>query len=179
MRGTVKYYNRDRGYGFIAVRGEPDRYFHMSQLYGQDPPYVGNTVTFDPALRDGKPIAKHVEIIDRTARTKPRGVPKKGPYYGKPKYRKEWVSANNPPATKATGAGVLGGIGLLLGGPAGAIIGAVLGATIVDIERKEVEITSPCIRCGGTGQVTASVDGWTGFQCKKCRHFWRVKDEKL
>lgn len=71
--------------------------------------------------------------------------------------------------------GVLGGIGWLIGG----VIGATVGAIMADHRPKEVEIISPCIRCGGTGQVTASVNGWTGFQCQECHHFWKVKDEKL
>ena len=179
MKGTIKYYNRDRGFGFIAVMVGSDHFFHVSQLNGQDPPHVGDTVSFIPDLRDGKPIAKSVQITDRKALTTPKPTPNKRPYYGKPKYRTEWVPSSKPFKEVAPAAGLLGGIGWLLGGPLAGIIAAGIGAAIADTDRKQVEITSPCIRCGGTGQVTASVDGLTGFQCQKCRHFWKVKDEKL
>ena len=33
-QGTVKWFNGDRGYGFIAVDGGPDVFVHLSALTG-------------------------------------------------------------------------------------------------------------------------------------------------
>lgn len=241
MKGTIKHYNHDRGFGLIAVSGGPDHFFHVSQLNGQDPPQFGDTVSFDPTSRGGKPAAKNVRILDRKAIPAPNPAPNQAPYYGnaqhewtpqyeielvpsdkpfkpvpnarpyygkpqyrvdsgpsdknpkpasstrpyygKPHYRIEYGPSDKPfkevaPAKVFVG-GAGGVIGWVLGGPLGGLVGAGIGAALADIERKEVEITSPCMRCGGTGQVTARVNGRTGFQCEKCRHFWKVKDDKL
>ena len=33
-QGTVKWFNGDRGYGFIAVKGSPDVFVHVSAITG-------------------------------------------------------------------------------------------------------------------------------------------------
>jgi CspA family cold shock protein len=63
MDGTVKYFNSNRGFGFIHVPGEPDRFFHISELKGPESPTTGDYVTFDVAAgMDGRPIAVQVQI---------------------------------------------------------------------------------------------------------------------
>lgn len=32
MKGTVKRFNKDKGYGFIVIDGDKDVFFHYSQL---------------------------------------------------------------------------------------------------------------------------------------------------
>lgn len=170
MEGTIKYFNSNRGFGFIHVPGEPDRFFHISELKDPEPPNIGDSVTFEVAAgKDGRPIAVQVQIAVR----KPAGP--RTPYYAKPTYRT--VPAETPASQTLTGAGLLGAIGLLIGGPFGGIIGAGIGATLAE-KKKQEEITSPCIKCGGVGSTTATVDGWTGFQCKTCHHFWKVRSGK-
>lgn len=39
------------------------------------------------------------------------------------------------------------------------------------------EITSTCLRCGGTGHVTARSNNKIGFQCKDCKSFWKERDK--
>ena len=61
----------------------------------------------------------------------------------------------------------------------GAVIGTALGYTFGNEREptsKKVFVTSQCIRCGGTGYVTARVNERTGFQCLNCHHFWKVSD---
>ncbi len=175
MDGTVKYFNANRGFGFIVTPGEMDRFFHISQVNDSNPPRVGDTVAFELASgRDGRSTATNIQITSRKPTQSER------PYYGKPKYRTVMVPKDTPAAQHLVGGAILGAIGLAIGGPIGGLIGAGLGAALAqNTEGKEVEITSPCIRCGGAGQITASVNGWTGFQCKTCSHFWRVRDDKL
>jgi len=37
-------------------------------------------------------------------------------------------------------------------------------------------ITGTCLRCGGTGHVTAITPEFIGFQCEKCRAFWKKRN---
>jgi 'Cold-shock' DNA-binding domain len=36
-QGTVKWFNGDKGYGFIAVEGDPDVFVHFSAITGRLP----------------------------------------------------------------------------------------------------------------------------------------------
>ena len=38
------------------------------------------------------------------------------------------------------------------------------------------EITSPCLRCGGTGHVTNIDENFIGFQCENCKSFWKKRN---
>jgi cold shock CspA family protein len=171
MDGTVKYFNRDRGFGFIQVSGETDRFFHVSQLRDREPPNVGDSVSFEAAVgKDGRPIAAHVQITERKP-AHPRTT-----YYANPTYRT--VTDNTTPfAQNAVGGGIGGVIGLLIGGPIGGTIGMGVGSALAD-NKKQEEITSTCIRCGGVGHTTATVGVLTGFQCEKCHHFWKERTAK-
>lgn len=46
MRGTVKWFNADRGYGFIAVEGEDDVFVHWSRI----------RMDGDKSLEEGRPV---------------------------------------------------------------------------------------------------------------------------
>ena len=41
------------------------------------------------------------------------------------------------------------------------------------------KLTSTCMKCGGTGHVTAVEDAIIGFQCIKCKAFWRKRDSDI
>jgi cold shock CspA family protein len=159
--GVIKLFHADKGYGFIGVEGLADIFFHVSQLHGAEVG-KGDTVQFISAAgRNGRAAAMHIQVQQK-ADTDPR------PYYGKPTYKK----VGGAPGTGAVIGGIVGGAL----GPVGAAFGAVIGAALGQAGEREVEITSPCIRCGGTGQVTSRADGLIGFQCKTCRSFWKKRD---
>ena len=61
----------------------------------------------------------------------------------------------------------------------GGILGSFIGFIGGEEEAKKVEITSLCLRCGGTGQVTSEVDGRIGFQCQRCKKFWSKNKEQV
>lgn len=65
----------------------------------------------------------------------------------------------------AIGAGAI--VGGLIGNLPGAIIGGIIGGIL-----GTSEITSECIRCGGTGRPTGSNDGLRMFQCENCKRTW-------
>ena len=35
--------------------------------------------------------------------------------------------------------------------------------------------TSTCLKCGGSGRFTAADGRYVGFQCEKCKRFWKTK----
>ena len=61
--GRVKFFNTDRGFGFIAREGEAkDLFFHSKELKGIafDDLKVGDTLTFDVAEGEKGPNAVNV-----------------------------------------------------------------------------------------------------------------------
>lgn len=64
MRGTVKWYNETKGFGFIKTDGEKDIFVHRSGLKSAfNGLEEGAEVEFE--IEDGKkgPIAVNVEVI--------------------------------------------------------------------------------------------------------------------
>ena len=63
--GRVKYYNSDKGYGFIAQdTGEGDIFFHISAIQdGYDEIHVGQHVRYEVAVGDRGPVAQNVQIL--------------------------------------------------------------------------------------------------------------------
>ncbi len=56
VTGTVKNYQADKGFGFIARHGEADVFFHISNLANPEvPPEVGQRVRFGLAPSKRKP----------------------------------------------------------------------------------------------------------------------------
>ena len=167
MKGTIKWYSQQKGFGFILPEdGSIDLFFHVSEYKSHEQIENGTEVTFEVGVgKAGKRAAKNV----RFSAPPDRGMGAK-PYYAKPTRRKGELVPKN------TGGAIGGGmIGMLLG-PVGAVIGGLLGSG--GFERSEGElITSECLRCGGTGHVTNIDERFIGFQCEKCKSFWKKRNE--
>jgi cold shock protein len=56
--GTVKWFNDEKGWGFIAVDGQPDVFVHYSEIQGEG----RQTVEFDIEPGDRGPLAKRVVL---------------------------------------------------------------------------------------------------------------------
>ena len=63
--GRVKYYNSDKGYGFIAQdTGEGDVFLHISAIQdGYDEIQVGQYVRYEVAVGDRGPVARNVKVL--------------------------------------------------------------------------------------------------------------------
>ena len=64
-QGTVKWFNGDRGYGFIAVEGGPDVFVHSSAITGGGRRSLedGQKVEFDIAQGQKGPQAENDRVI--------------------------------------------------------------------------------------------------------------------
>jgi cold shock protein len=64
-QGTVKWFNDDKGYGFIAVEGGPDVFVHFSAIAGNGRRSLaeGQKVEFDITQGQKGPQAENVSII--------------------------------------------------------------------------------------------------------------------
>jgi CspA family cold shock protein len=63
-QGTVKWFNGDKGYGFIAVEGGPDVFVHFSAITGDGYRSLdeGQKVEFDITQGQKGPQAENVTI---------------------------------------------------------------------------------------------------------------------
>jgi len=64
-QGTVKWFNRDRGYGFISVEGGRDVFVHSSAIAGGGYRSLeeGQKVEFDITQGQKGPQAENVRVI--------------------------------------------------------------------------------------------------------------------
>ena len=64
-QGTVKWFNGDKGYGFIEVEGGPDVCVHFSAITGGGYRSLneGQTVEFDITQGQKGPQAENVKVI--------------------------------------------------------------------------------------------------------------------
>jgi cold shock protein len=62
--GTVKWFNDEKGWGFIAVEGQPDVFVHYSEIQGDGRRTLveGQNVEFDIEPGDRGPLAKRVQL---------------------------------------------------------------------------------------------------------------------
>lgn len=64
-RGAIKFFNKDKGFGFIVRDGQNDVFFHLSDLQasGLETISEGQAVYFDVvAGREGRPKAQNISI---------------------------------------------------------------------------------------------------------------------
>lgn len=67
MQGTVKWFNDDKGYGFITPNeGNSDIYVHFTGISGKGHRTLteGQEVTFDTEATDRGPKAVNVKVIN-------------------------------------------------------------------------------------------------------------------
>ena len=62
--GTVKWFNDEKGWGFIACDGQPDVFVHYSEIQGEGRKTLveGQQVEFDIKPGDRGPLAKRVVL---------------------------------------------------------------------------------------------------------------------
>ena len=177
MEGRVKKYIPEKGFGFIVSNSHPtDIFFHISEYRSEQTMSDGDKVIFELGIgKNNKPAAKNIRFLERSAPVQSQSRHQsqdQNPYYGKPTSKKEYGGP------KSTGTALAGAaIGSLLFGPIGGLIGGVLlSGGFESIEGKK--ITSTCLRCGGTGNVTTIEENYIGFQCAHCRSFWRKRNKE-
>jgi CspA family cold shock protein len=72
MTGTVKWFNAEKGFGFIQTEGQPDVFVHYSaiQSRGFRSLNEGDTVSFDiePGKNGKGPQAANVTVVETAKR---------------------------------------------------------------------------------------------------------------
>ena len=63
--GTVKWFNDEKGWGFIACDGQPDVFVHYTEIQadGRRTLVEGQQVEFDIEPGDRGPLAKRVKLL--------------------------------------------------------------------------------------------------------------------
>jgi cold shock CspA family protein len=174
MIGQVKLVSYEKGYGFITVRNQPhDIYFKTRDVTANRRLRVGDQVEVE-AYRSGpnKVLASKVVLQSapdpKSSRSSApvRQQRDQRPYYGRPTHVKA-------PGTVASGAAMGMLVGAMLG-PVGAIVGGLIGACTGDRTKL---LTQVCLKCGGTGHVTAITSSHIGYQCAHCHSFWKGRNK--
>ena len=63
MKGTVKWYNRMKAFGFIEVEGQDDVFVHKSAIPEDVTLYEGDSVEFEIEEGDKGPHAANVQKL--------------------------------------------------------------------------------------------------------------------
>lgn len=61
--GTVKWFSKEKGYGFITDQDKIDHFFDVSDIVGEKIPPIGSTVAFTSVPTSKKPRAKKIEVV--------------------------------------------------------------------------------------------------------------------
>ena len=65
MEGTVKWFNRQKGYGFIAGDDDKEYFVHHTSLAEGAFIRDNDKVSFEPAEGDRGPVAKDVKLLQK------------------------------------------------------------------------------------------------------------------
>lgn len=68
MKGRIKTYKEDKGYGFIIGEDQNDYFFHISGIKSMVQVQVGQIVEFKPSTNDKGNVAQNI-IIDTNAKS--------------------------------------------------------------------------------------------------------------
>lgn len=73
MQGTVKWFSKKKGFGFITKSDGSDLFMHITSLSDSKLPREGDTVSFEEGIgKSGKPAAENVLVTLRNPDYKPR-----------------------------------------------------------------------------------------------------------
>jgi len=66
MKNKVKWFSKEKGYGFITDKEDNDLYFGVQDVVGADLPEYGDIVEYESYMgRENKPSAKNIKIITK------------------------------------------------------------------------------------------------------------------
>lgn len=68
MKGTVKWFSLEKGYGFITSESGEDHYFNVQGVNGVDLPSTGDSVSFESKIGNKGLRASNVVITAKVAR---------------------------------------------------------------------------------------------------------------
>jgi CspA family cold shock protein len=64
MKGTIKFFKRDKGFGFIIGEDDKDYFVHISQIEKQQAPFSGDNVYFTPKETKRGLQARNITLIE-------------------------------------------------------------------------------------------------------------------
>jgi cold shock protein len=83
LQGRVKYFNPDKGYGFIITDNGVDYFYHVSDVKDVKLTEVGDTVQFEVGNNKKGECAKEIKVISKAKETKVTEQPQqKSPTFG-------------------------------------------------------------------------------------------------
>ena len=66
MLGRIKFYNSDKGFGFITDENNTDRFFHISDVIGSEIPSEQQKVSFTPSENEKGLNALNINLLEPT-----------------------------------------------------------------------------------------------------------------